>query len=106
MVSKRATQPETKIANTTARPASFSPRKLRNKNAIPSGSAVNASPKLWIRSASSATEFESTKIASCAAAASARIARLAATALTPARDRTIDLSRRPWECPCAPWSSA
>ena len=36
---------------------------------MPSGIAVSASPKLWIRSARSATEPESAKIASCAAAA-------------------------------------
>ena len=35
----------------------------RRKNAMPSGTAVSASPKLWIRSASSATEPESAKIA-------------------------------------------
>jgi hypothetical protein len=49
-----------KIAATTARPASFSPRALRRKNAMPSGTAVSASPKLWIRSASSATDPEAT----------------------------------------------
>ena len=41
----------------------------RRKNAIPSGTAVSASPELWIRSARSATEFESRKTATCATAA-------------------------------------
>src|SRR5437879_811142 len=59
IVSYSATQAEMKIASTTASPASFSPRTLRRKKAIPSGTAVSASPKLWIRSASSATEFVS-----------------------------------------------
>jgi hypothetical protein len=44
-----------KIASTTARPARRSPLMLRKKKARPSGIAVRASPKLWIRSASSAT---------------------------------------------------
>ena len=35
----------------------------QRKKAIPSGTAVRASPVLWIRSASSATECEKTKIA-------------------------------------------
>jgi hypothetical protein len=45
----------TKIASTTKWPASCSPRALRRKNAMPSGTAVSASPTLWMRSASSAT---------------------------------------------------
>jgi len=44
-----------KMAATTASPESFSPGRLRRKKASPSGIAVSASPKLWIRSASSAT---------------------------------------------------
>jgi hypothetical protein len=30
-------------------------------------------------------------------------ARLIATVRTPARERTIERSTRPWECPCSPW---
>ena len=39
-------QADMKIASTTARPAILSARKLRRANAIPSGIAVRASPKL------------------------------------------------------------
>lgn len=46
-----ATSALTKMARTTVRPASRSPRRLRKKKASPSGIAVRASPKLWIRSA-------------------------------------------------------
>ncbi len=67
---------------------------------MPSGIAVSASPKLWIRSARSATEPESAKIASWAVAAIARMTRLIATALTPSCDRTIERSTRPCEWPC------
>ena len=51
-------------------PANFSRRNERKKKAIPSGTAVSASPKLWIRSASSATEPESAKMTLCATARS------------------------------------
>jgi hypothetical protein len=50
-----------------------------------------------MRSASSAIEPESAKIASWLPAASARMARLAATVLTPERERTIERSTRPCE---------
>ena len=50
-----ATHALMKIAATTASPARRSARWERSANAIPSGTAVRASPKLWIRSASSAT---------------------------------------------------
>jgi hypothetical protein len=50
-----ATQALTKMANTTAKPAWRSARLERSTNAVPSGTAVRASPELWIRSASSAT---------------------------------------------------
>lgn len=43
-----------KITATTDRPAYRSALRERIRNAIPSGTAVNASPKLWIKSASSA----------------------------------------------------
>jgi hypothetical protein len=43
-----------KIAATTARPARRSATWERKANAIPSGTAVSASPKLWIKSASKA----------------------------------------------------
>ena len=61
-VSKSATQADTKIAPTTAGPAIFSARNERRTNAIPSGTAVSASPTLWITSASSATDPEDAKI--------------------------------------------
>jgi len=53
-----------------------------------------ASPKLWIRSASRATDPESRKIRSCATAATPRTARLIETALTPSRDRMIEPPER------------
>lgn len=84
---------------TTARPASFSPRKLRSRNAIPSGIAVRASPKLCTRSASSATDPDATKMTSCAKAATPSTPRLSATALTPSRERMMERSIRPWEWP-------
>jgi hypothetical protein len=73
------------------------PRTLRKKNATPSGIAVSASPALWIKSASSATEFENEKTATCAPAVNPRISRLSATAFTPARERRIDRSTSPCE---------
>jgi hypothetical protein len=86
---------EMKMAATTARPASFSPRLLRRKNAMPSGIAVSASPKLWIRSASNATDPVVTKINVCTSAVAPRIRRLIATALRPSCDRTIERSTSP-----------
>ena len=50
-----ATQAEAKIAKTTNRPALRSADSERSRKAMPSGIAVAASPKLWIRSASRAT---------------------------------------------------
>ena len=83
-----------KMARTTASPASFSPRALRSRNAIPSGIAVSASPKLWIRSASSATDLESDEDRGWAAAVTARIARLidGPDAGAGAHDRAVDES--------------
>ena len=48
-----ATQALTKIASTTASPAQRSARSDRSAKAAPTGMVVAASPKLWIRSASS-----------------------------------------------------
>ena len=64
---------------------------------MPSGTAVNASPTLWIRSASSATLSVSTKRRAWADATTPSTPKLAATARTPARERTIDGSTRPCE---------
>jgi hypothetical protein len=72
---------------------------LRRKKAIPSGTAVSASPKLWIMSASSATEPETTKTRRCARAATARTASAIATVFTPSRERRIERSIRPCEWP-------
>jgi len=44
-------------------PATFSALELRIAKAMPRGTAVDASPKLWIRSASRATEPETAKTA-------------------------------------------
>jgi hypothetical protein len=55
IVCTSATQALAKMASTTASPARRSPRALRRKKARPSGIAVEASPKLWIKSARSAT---------------------------------------------------
>ena len=90
-----------KIARTTARPAYPSARSERNANATPSGTAVSASPTLWIRSASRATLPVRTKITACAAAVRPRTTRESATAFRPARERRIERSTRPCECP---WS--
>ncbi len=103
MVSKSATQAETKIASTTASPASFSPAAERSRNAMPSGTAVSASPKLWIRSASSATDPETAKMAACRAAVRPRTARLIETVRMPARERMMERSTSPCEWPW-PWS--
>jgi hypothetical protein len=63
---------------------------------MPSGTAVSASPKLWIRSASRATEPERTKIATWMPAVAASSARLNETVLTPERERRIERSTNPW----------
>src|SRR4051812_16772237 len=68
---------------------------------MPGGSAVAASPALWIRSASSATLPEAAKTATWAAAVSARTTSASATVRTPCRDRLIESSTRPCEWPCA-----
>src|SRR3954454_11138465 len=99
-----ATHALTKMAATTNRPAPRSARSERSRNAMPSGIAVSASPKLWMRSASSATEPEAAKTAVCASAAIPRTPSEAATARTPSRERLIESSTRPWECPCA-WAA-
>ena len=56
-----ATQALTKIAATTASPAFLSARSLRIAKATPTGTAVSASPPLWIRSASRAMLLVATK---------------------------------------------
>jgi hypothetical protein len=90
---------ETKMARTTASPASFSARNERRKKAMPSGRAVSASPTLWIRSARRATDPDKMKIANCTPAASPRTARLIETVLTPSLERMIDGSTSPCEWP-------
>ena len=70
---------------------------------MPNGIAVRASPPLWIRSASSATDRDSVNTTACSTAVTARIPRLIETARTPARDRTIDGSTLPCVCPWSPW---
>jgi len=55
------------------------------------------SPALWIKSARRATEPVRTKITACTAAVAPSTPRLIATALTPARERTIEGSTRPCE---------
>ena len=84
----------------TARRASR-PRALRRKNAIPSGTAVSASPKLWIRSARSATDPDRAKMKSRRTAAAARTVSAIDTVFTPSRERRIERSIRPCEWPCA-----
>ena len=73
---------------------------------MPSGTAVRASPELWMRSASSATLPETTKIAAWATAVTARTASDSSTARTPARERLIASSTRPcaWPWPWPPWA--
>src|SRR5215207_1724860 len=95
-------QAETKIANTTKRPASRSPRAERSRKAAPSGSAVSASPALWTRSARSATLPERAKTTAWTAAVRPRRTRASATTRTPSRERLIEGSTRPCEWPC-PW---
>ncbi len=91
----------------TASPASFSARNERRKKAIPSGTAVRASPTLCMRSARSATEPDRARIAAWIPAVSPRIARLSATVRTPARERAIERSTRPceWAWPLCAWLS-
>ena len=64
---------------------------------MPIGMAVRASPKLWIRSASSATLSVRTNRSVWANAVSPRTARLAPTARSPARERRMLGSKRPCE---------
>ena len=64
-------------------------------NAIPSGIAVSASPKLWIRSANSATLPVATKMAPCKSEVTRSTARLMPTVLRPSRERTIERSISP-----------
>src|SRR5687767_1366269 len=86
------------MASTTASPAQRSARALRSRKAMPSGTAVAASPALWIRSASSATEPEATKTIACRTAVAARIASASPTARRPSRERLIESWTRPWLC--------
>jgi len=106
IASNPATQAEARIAATTASPAHRSARRLRTMNAIPNGIAVAASPVLWIRSASSATDPEAMKTTSCTTAAMPSTSNASSTARMPSRERWIDRSIRPWlwPCPCAPWA--
>ena len=79
------------------------------QNAMPSGTAVRASPKLWMRSASSATEPESAKMSVCATAVTPRTASERSTARMPSRERLMESWTRPCECPCSlgvPWPCA
>ena len=67
-----------------------------------------ASPKLWIRSASSATLPDRTKISVCTAAATASTASDSGTARTPSRERLIESWTSPcewpaWPCAAFPW---
>ena len=101
IASTPATQAEMKIAATTNRPAQRSARAERSRKAMPSGIAVPASPKLWIRSASRATLPLAMKIAVWAAAASASTTSERPTASSPSRERLMLSSTRPWEWPCA-----
>jgi hypothetical protein len=84
---------------TTANPARRSARALRIANAMASGMAVAASPKLWIRSASSATDPDATNTSVCAVAVAARMSKASPTARRPARERLMDASTRPWLWP-------
>jgi hypothetical protein len=79
-----------KIAATTNRPATRSARSERSRNAIPTGTAVKASPKLCIKSASSAMLSVATKIAAWASAAAESTASEIPTARRPSRERLID----------------
>src|SRR3954449_11105893 len=86
------------MARTTKSPAARSARSERSRKAIPRGTAVNASPKLWMRSASRATEPESTKTSICAAAVRPSTAKERRTARRPWRERLIESWIRPCEC--------
>ena len=97
MASTPATHALMKIARTTNSPAVRSARSERITKAMPSGTAVSASPKLWIRSASSATEPDSTKMTAWATAARPSTPSEISTARTPSRDRLIDGSTSPCE---------
>ncbi len=57
---------------------------MPSANAIHSGTAVSASEKLWMVSASSATDPETTTITSCATAVAPSTSRLILTARMPA----------------------
>ncbi len=94
-----ATTAETKIAATTNSPAPRSARSERSRNAMPSGIAVSASPKLWIRSASSATEPDNENTTACASAVAPSTASASSTVRTPSRERRIDPWTSPCECP-------
>jgi hypothetical protein len=48
------------------------------------------------------TEPVSTRITACTSAAASNTPRLSETALSPARERTIERSTSPCECPCPP----
>ena len=100
-----ATQARGEIAVTTHTRPPRGALGARRNEARPSGTAVRASPKLWMRSASRC--FQRTKTSVCSAAAPARIASEARTARSPARERLIESSTRPCECPwpCA-WECA
>src|SRR3954470_18339134 len=86
------------MARTTKSPAARSARSERSRKAIPRGTAVNASPTLWMRSASRATEPESTKTSICAAAVRPSTAKERRTARRPWRERLMESWIRPCEC--------
>src|SRR5258705_1295599 len=88
-----------KIAATTKRPARRSAAGDPRANAMPSGTAVRASPKLWMRSARRAMLPVRAKIAVWATAAVPRTASESRTARMPSRDRLTLSSMSPWECP-------
>lgn len=58
--------------------------------ATPTGTAVRASPVLWIRSASSARLLVATKMTACMSAAAPRAPSETPTARSPARERLIE----------------
>ena len=95
-----ATQALTKIAATTTSPARRSATRERSANAMPSGTGVSASPKLWIRSASRATLPLAVNTAAWAIAATASTASESDTAWIPSRERQMLSCTRPWEWPC------
>src|SRR6202012_4174410 len=67
----------------------FSALNERIRKAAPRGTAVSASPTLWIRSASSAIEPLRMKTTICAAAVAPRTSRLIRTAWTASREAVI-----------------